>query len=108
MTTGQEAEQLARTYLEQQGLEYVAHNVRYPFGELDLVMREQKFWVFVEVKFRTNLQFGGALQAIRPKQIQRIRKAANHYLQLNKINAPCRFDVLAIDGTQINWLQGCF
>jgi putative endonuclease len=108
MTTGQEAEQLARTYLEKQGLEYVAHNVRYPFGELDLVMRDKDFWVFVEVKFRINTQFGGALQAIRPKQIQRIRKAADHYLQLNKINAPCRFDVLAIDGLQINWLQGCF
>jgi putative endonuclease len=108
MTTGQEAEQLARAYLEDKGLEYVAHNVRYPFGELDLVMRHQGFWVFVEVKFRTNTQFGGALQAIRPQQIQRIRKAANHYLQLNKINAPCRFDVLAIDGLQTNWLQGCF
>lgn len=108
MTTGQEAEQLARTYLEQQGLQYVAHNVRYPFGELDLVMRDQAFWVFVEVKFRASLQFGGAVQAIRPMQIQRLRKAANHYLQLNKINAPCRFDVLAINGSHIDWLQGCF
>lgn len=108
MTTGAEAEQLARRFLEQAGLQYVAHNVRYPFGELDLVMRDKAFWVFVEVKFRSSLKFGGALQALHPSQIKRIRKAASHYLQINSINAPCRFDVLAINGTDIDWLQGCF
>jgi putative endonuclease len=52
MNRGQLAEKHARTYLEQQGLTFVEANVRYPFGEIDLIMRQQDVWVFVEVKFR--------------------------------------------------------
>ncbi|MCT8988611.1 YraN family protein [Shewanella phaeophyticola] len=108
MNRGQLAEQRARTYLEQQGLTFVAANVRYPFGEIDLIMRQQKEWVFVEVKYRASNQFGGALNALTQKQITRIRLAAAHYLQRQKLNPPCRFDVIAMNNDEINWLQGCF
>ena len=105
---GQLAESLARTYLEQQGLQFVTQNQRYRFGEIDLIMRDKQYWVFVEVKFRSSTQFGGALNALSAAQISRIRKAAEQYLQTHKINAPCRFDVIAINGQDIQWLQGCF
>ena len=108
MNKGQHGELQARKYLEQQGLTFVEQNVRFPFGELDLVMRHQSFWVFVEVKFRSNPNFGGAVSAVSTKQIQRIRKAANHYLQRKRIQAPCRFDVIAIDGNHIQWIKGAF
>lgn len=108
MNRGQLAEQRARTYLEQQGLTFVAANVRYPFGEIDLIMRQQNEWVFVEVKYRASNQFGGALNALTKKQITRIRLAADHYLQRQKLNPPCRFDVIAMNNDEINWLQGCF
>ncbi|MBB1360778.1 MULTISPECIES: YraN family protein [unclassified Shewanella] len=108
MNSGQLAEQRARTYLEQQGLTFVDANVRYPFGEIDLIMRQQDVWVFVEVKFRSSNQFGGALNALTSKQITRIRLAAEHYLQRQKLNPPCRFDVIAMNIDEINWLQGCF
>ncbi len=105
---GQQAELTARTYLEQQGLKFVAQNQRYRFGEIDLIMRDQQTWVFVEVKFRSSTQFGGALTALSAAQISRIRKAAQQYIQTHKINAPCRFDMVAINTTDIQWLQGCF
>ncbi|MCL1067559.1 YraN family protein [Shewanella olleyana] len=105
---GQHAESLARTYLEQQGLQFVTQNQRYRFGEIDLIMRDKQYWVFVEVKYRSSPQFGGALSAVSAAQISRIRKAAEQYLQTHKINAPCRFDVIAINGKDIQWLQGCF
>ncbi|GGP68840.1 YraN family protein [Shewanella saliphila] len=108
MNRGQLAEQRARTYLEQQGLTFIAANVRYPFGEIDLIMRQQNEWVFVEVKYRASNQFGGALNALTQKQITRIRLAADHYLQRQKLNPPCRFDVIAMNNDEINWLQGCF
>ena len=108
MNQGQQAELLARTYLEQQGLQFVTQNQRYRFGEIDLIMRDKQYWVFVEVKFRSSTQYGGALYALSAAQISRIRKAAEQYLQTHKINAPCRFDVIAINGTNIQWLQGCF
>ena len=108
MNKGQQGELQAKKYLEQQGLRCVEQNVRYPFGELDLVMRQQNVWVFVEVKLRTNPNFGGAVSAVSAKQIQRIRKAASHYLQQKRIQAPCRFDVIAIDSHHIQWIKGAF
>jgi putative endonuclease len=108
MTLGQEAETRAQHYLEQQGLTIVERNVRYPFGEIDLIMRHKSYWVFVEVKYRSASQFGGALQALSAAQITRIRKAASHYLQLHRLDVPCRFDVVAIEGTQIHWLVDAF
>ncbi|MBM7072275.1 YraN family protein [Shewanella sp. 202IG2-18] len=108
MNRGQQGELQAKQYLEQQGLTFVEQNVRFPFGELDLVMRQQKHWVFVEVKYRSNPNFGGAVNAVSAKQVQRIRKATAHYLQLKRIQAPCRFDVVAIDGSHIQWIKGAF
>ncbi|WP_144430229.1 MULTISPECIES: YraN family protein [Shewanella] len=108
MNPGQHAETQARTYLEQQGLQFVTQNQRYRFGEIDLIMRDNQYWVFIEVKYRSSTQFGGALNAVSTAQISRIRKAAEQYLQTHKINAPCRFDVIAINGADIQWLQGCF
>ncbi|WP_119969352.1 YraN family protein [Shewanella japonica] len=108
MNPGQHAETQARTYLEQQGLQFVTQNQRYRFGEIDLIMRDNQYWVFIEVKYRSSTQFGGALNAVSIAQISRIRKAAEQYLQTHKINAPCRFDVIAINGADIQWLQGCF
>lgn len=108
MNKGLQGELQARKYLEQQGLAFVEQNVRFPFGELDLVMRQQNFWVFVEVKLRTNPNFGGAVSAVSKKQVQRIRKAADHYLQRKRIQSPCRFDVIAIDGSHIQWVKGAF
>ncbi|WP_417761187.1 YraN family protein [Shewanella sp.] len=108
MDIGKDAEQRARRYLAQRGLTFVAANVRYSFGELDLVMRDGKHWVFVEVKYRSNRQFGGAVQALGAAQVQRLRQAAACYLQQHRIDAPCRFDLVAIDKQQIDWVRGAF
>ncbi|QIR15826.1 YraN family protein [Shewanella aestuarii] len=106
--SGQLAEQQAREYLQRQGLSFVASNVRFPFGEIDLVMQDQQSLVFVEVKYRQSTAFGGAINAISAKQIKRIRLSANAYLQQQAINPPCRFDLVAINHNQIDWIKGCF
>ncbi|RLV59387.1 YraN family protein [Parashewanella curva] len=108
MNLGQQGERQAQDYLTKQGLNFVKANVRYPFGELDLIMRDGAHWVFIEVKLRTNPNFGGAISAISPQKIQRIRKAASAYLQQQRIQAPCRFDVIAIDNQNIQWIKGAF
>ncbi|WP_028775276.1 YraN family protein [Shewanella waksmanii] len=105
---GQHAELAARKHLEQQGLCFVASNVRFRFGEIDLIMKQQKTWVFVEVKYRNSHQFGGAINALTQAQIGRIRKAASAYLQQHNIQAPCRFDVVAIEANNITWLKNAF
>ncbi|MGS0695991.1 YraN family protein [Shewanella sp. 0m-4] len=105
---GQIAEYAARQYLQQRGLTFVEQNVRYRFGEIDIVMKDGNDWVFVEVKYRSPSQYGGAVNALSPAQARRIRKAANHYIQLNRIDAICRFDVIAADPQGIQWIRGAF
>ncbi|MEI6858475.1 MAG: YraN family protein [Shewanella sp.] len=105
---GQLGENQAKKYLKQQGLIFIEQNVRYKFGEIDLIMRQANTLIFVEVKYRTNSQFGGALHALGAKQIQRLRRAAEHYMQIKHLDVICRFDLIAIDSDQIYWLKNAF
>jgi len=114
LRAGQRSEVIAREYLESQGLSYLASNVRYPFGELDLIMREQTNIIFVEVKYRRTKQYGGAIQSLSHKQAQRLQSAATAWLQHYdpKANLGCRFDLVAITGhltaTDCVWVKNIF
>ena len=66
--SGNEAEKMAATYLQQHGLILLETNYRCRFGEIDLVMRDGNATVFVEVRLRSNTDFGGAGISITPAQ----------------------------------------
>ena len=61
---GDQYEAFARRYLEREGLTFVAANVACRTGEIDLIMRDQQTWVFVEVRYRRNANFGGAAESV--------------------------------------------
>jgi putative endonuclease len=106
---GAAKEQLACAFLEQQGLRLVASNYRCRRGELDLVMRDAGVLVFVEVRFRASERFGTPAETVGTHKQRRLVAAAAHYLQQHRVNAPCRFDVLAIDGgNRIDWIRDAF
>ncbi|GLP97513.1 YraN family protein [Paraferrimonas sedimenticola] len=102
---GQAAEQIACCYLTARGLTFESANVRFAVGEIDLVMREQNTWVFVEVKYRRDDSYGGALEALRPQQAYRLQRAAEAYLQRHQLNVDARIDLVAIQGEQVNWIK---
>jgi putative endonuclease len=110
---GDAAEALALSHLEAAGLKLVARNVRSPGrggGEVDLVMREPDgTLVFVEVRQRSRSDFGGAAASVTPAKQRRIVFAARHMLARIHPVPPCRFDVVALDGTApVNWIRGAF
>ena len=114
-TIGKQAEDIAKAFLLEQGLTFVTANFHSRQGEIDLVMRDQQAWIFVEVKYRKNMLFGGAILAISAKKQEKIRQCTTFYLQkcgLNEYNTPCRFDAVLIDGNinnpTINWLKNAF
>ena len=92
----------------------VRRNYRCRRGEIDLVMRDIDTLVFVEVRRRTSLAFGGGLDSIDARKRARLVAAAEHYLMMNRIGdeSPCRFDVVAIDGpcrrATIEWVRDAF
>jgi putative endonuclease len=83
----------------------VEENFRCKGGEIDLVMRDGDTLVFVEVRQRADRAHGGALASITPAKIRRLVRAAEFYLLRFPVTPPCRFDVVAIDGDQLAWLQ---
>lgn len=98
-------ERTARTHLERHGLALVEANFACRAGEIDLVMRERDTLVFVEVRQRAGRQHGGAAASITPAKIRRLVRAAQTYLLRFPRPPPCRFDVVAIDGGQLDWLR---
>ncbi len=102
---GQAGEDRALDYLAGQGLQLVERNFRCKVGEIDLVMRDRDSLVFVEVRRRDSLDFGGALASVTPAKQRRMVRAAQFYLQRYRQLPPCRFDVIAIDGHGLNWLK---
>jgi putative endonuclease len=102
---GQHWEQVARAWLERRGLRLVEANFRCKGGEIDLVMRDGEELVFVEVRQRADRRYGGAAASITPAKLRRLVRAAQYYLLRFAHTPPCRFDVVAIDGGQIDWLR---
>jgi putative endonuclease len=112
---GDRAETQALEYLQRQGLRLVERNYRVALGprvrggEVDLILRDRDgTLVFVEVRQRTGRNHGGAAASVTTTKQRRIVLAARHYLQRLRTLPPCRFDVVAIEDGQMQWLRGAF
>jgi putative endonuclease len=112
---GDHAEALALEHLLRQGLSLecrnyrVARGPRAHGGEIDLILRERDgTLVFVEVRARHDTSHGGASASVTARKQQRIVLAARHYLARLPHWPPCRFDVVAIDGSALQWIRGAF
>jgi putative endonuclease len=109
MKPGAEAEQLAASYLQRQGLTLVESNYRCRFGEIDLILRDGPTLVFAEVRQRSRGDFGGAAASIDARKQQRIILAAQHYLSTLARMPPCRFDAVLLDAAaRIEWIKDAF
>jgi putative endonuclease len=112
---GDAAETRALAWLQARGLTLVQRNYRVARGpraaggEVDLILRERDgTLVFVEVRARRGAQAGGAAASIGMAKQRRVVYAAQHYLARLPAPPPCRFDVVAIDGPELQWLQAAF
>jgi len=111
---GAAAEEAACELLQARGLRCLARNVRYPFGEIDLVMLDVATVAFVEVRYRRNSAFGGGAVSVDAGKRRRIALAAQSWLGDNRkfAKAACRFDVVAVDGKpdalQSEWIRAAF
>jgi len=112
---GRVTEAFAENYLIEHGLVAIDRNVHCRQGEIDLVMRDDDTFVFVEVKYRKNNHFGSAIESVSLAKQNKIRHCVAfffHKANLNEYNTPCRFDVIALEGNinqpQVTWLKNAF
>lgn len=101
--SGAWGEALAAEYLRKKRYKIVASGYRCRFGEIDLIVQNRNFLVFVEVKLRKTANFARALEYVDKKKQDKIRKTASLYLSENLTNLQPRFDVIEIyapEGTE--------
>ncbi len=107
---GAAGEQLAADYLQRRGLTLVERNFRVRGGEIDLICRDGRTTVFVEVRLRSRGDFGGAAASITAAKQARLILAARNWLR-DHGETPCRFDCVLLDGLDpknIEWLRDAF
>jgi putative endonuclease len=94
---GKTGEDLACRELERRGYAIVARRYRQRRGELDIIARDGATLVFVEVKAREDLRFGGGSDAITALKQRRMMQLAVEYMARHHVtDCPCRFDVVSI------------
>ncbi|MDR3352008.1 MAG: YraN family protein [Zoogloeaceae bacterium] len=96
ITDGARAEALAADFLIERGMKILARNYRVKGGEIDLVAREGRVTVFVEVRLRRSARFGGAGASITEAKRRRLLLAARHWLATHG-DTPCRFDCILLN-----------
>lgn len=113
--SGDAGEARALAHLLAQGLTLVQRNYRVARGprarggEIDLILRERDgTLVFVEVRSRAAGAWVGAGASVSAAKQRSLVFAAQHFLSRQNHWPPCRFDVVAIDGTRIEWLKAAF
>ena len=114
--TGSWGESLAAQYLRKKRYRVLATGYRSRFGEIDLIVRDKHYLVFVEVKLRRSDRFAQGREFVDYGKQSRIRATAAFYLAENPTDLPARFDVIEIyapDGINtpkpiINHLEDAF
>lgn len=95
---GRWGEELAVRHLQVQGLEVLARNWRCREGELDIVAREGRTLVFVEVKSRSGTSYGEPAEAVSWRKARRIHGLASRWLEDHRPPGrwDLRFDVVSV------------
>jgi putative endonuclease len=100
LALGSLGEDLAVNALTEKGYRIVARNHKIYGHEIDVIAKDGDMLVFVEVKTRSNRDYGKPLEAIGRKRVKRLRKAAELYLAKEKIKGvSVRFDAVSVEMT---------
>ena len=94
--SGSWGEALAAVYLRKKKYKILAVGYQCRFGEIDLIAKNRKNLIFVEVKLRKNADFAAAREYVDRKKQDRLRITASIYLSQNPTNLQPRFDIIEI------------
>jgi len=104
---GRDAEDRAASYLIEKGYTIVTRRYSTRVGEIDVIALDGEVLVFVEVKERRTSGYIPE-EAVGPKKVARIGRAAAHYVAKTNDRRSVRFDLIAIDSAGIRHYEGCF
>lgn len=93
-------ESLAADFLKKKRYKLLATNFRCRYGEIDLIVCNRKYLVFVEVKLRRSDKFASACEHVDFHKQQRLRTTAEIFLSEYQTSLQPRFDVIEIYAPQ--------
>ncbi|MDR3278191.1 MAG: YraN family protein [Oscillospiraceae bacterium] len=94
--TGGWGEAAALEFLKKRGYEAVGMGYRTRFGEIDIIARDGRYIVFVEVQLRKDKAFAEAREFVSPAKQRRVRTTAQIWLTSHETELQPRFDVIEI------------
>ena len=95
--TGSEGENIATKYLQQNGYTVLERNFSCNQGEIDIIALDNKEIVFVEVKTRTNTNYGLASEAVNRQKREHLKRTIKYYIHLRNLEDEyIRIDVIEI------------
>ena len=115
-TRGQDYEDRAAQWLQDEGLRLLGRNFSCKAGEIDIIAQHGECLVFIEVRARSNRHFASAVASVDRRKQRRILRTAQVFLQKRPelATAPCRFDVIAFEPPQsgtdleLRWIKAAF
>ena len=93
---GKKGEELAIDYLIKQGYKIVERNWRFQKAEIDIIATKEKMLISVEVKTRSNNDYGNPQDFVNSKKIKLMVLAMNEYILKRNLDIELRFDIIAI------------
>lgn len=95
--TGSEGEEIACEFISKLGYKIVERNYQFGHGEIDIIAKDGEILVFIEVKYRKNLEYGPPELAITKGKQNLVKRTASAYLWEKEIKDELsRIDVIAI------------
>jgi len=112
---GQRGEAIICQYIESKGMRLIERNFHCRGGEIDIIARDGDTVAFIEVKTRTNTNYGTAAEAVTLTKMRRITAAANGFIEKNGLHDNYfRFDVAEVyingerENVDINYIKNAF
>lgn len=107
---GQTGEDIAVLFFQEKGFEIVERNWRCPAGEIDLIIRKDGVYRFIEVKTRTSTRFGYPEEAVTSTKREHLYAAVENYLTEHQLSdEQVHVDILAIilnnSIVDIQWIE---
>jgi putative endonuclease len=94
---GKWGEDTVAAYLIERGYEIIARNTRTPYGEIDIVAKQQDITIFIEVKTRTSNKMGLPEESVNVRKQAHMLACAEHYAAEYEIDH-WQIDVISVEG----------
>ncbi len=106
---GRIGEKIAVKYLENNGFQIIEKNYKSSFGEIDIIAKDGKYIVFIEVKLRNSVRYGFPRESVNKAKQKNIIKTAVDFISKKCLtNIDFRFDVIEVLENRVEHIENAF